>query len=201
MCGFLAGYFLWHFSFSEMQNVANAYRFKLMPALLLLVIMLCACHSKKNITSRPSQKRRPVLVSDDWKTLDITLSSSDNKILYQEIKGWLGVPYKYGGNTKKGVDCSGFVLQIYKSVYKKKIERNSSKIYEKNCRLIDVDELQEGDLLFYATSKKALKITHVGIYLKDNKFAHASSSKGVVISDITEDYFINHFYAAGRVVQ
>lgn len=184
-----------------MLSTANIHRLKLTPALLLLVVTFCACHTKKNITNYPPRKGRPTLVSNDWKTLNISLSSSDNKRLYQEIKGWLGVPYKYGGNTKDGVDCSGFVLQIYKSVYKKKVERNSAKIFEKNCRLIDVDDLQEGDLLFYATSKKTLKITHVGIYLKDNKFAHASSSKGVVISDITEDYFINHFYAAGRVVQ
>ena len=67
--------------------------------------------------------------------------------------------------------------------------------------MIDVDDLREGDLVFYCTSRNTKKINHVGIYLKDNKFAHASSSSGVKISDITEDYFINHFYAAGRVVR
>lgn len=140
-------------------------------------------------------------IPDEWRTLDISLSASDNKKLYREIKGWLGTPYRYAGNTKRGVDCSGFVLQIYKAVYKKTIERNSAKIFEKNCKLIDVDDLREGDLVFYCTSRNTKKINHVGIYLKDNKFAHASSSSGVKISDITEDYFINHFYAAGRVVR
>ena len=169
--------------------------------MMLMVMVLCGCHSKKEAVHQPPSKRRVEKVSDDWKTLNIRLTSRDNKQLYREIKGWLGAPYLYGGNTKKGVDCSGFVLQIYKTVYHKRIERNSAKIFEKNCKMIDVDDLREGDLVFYKTSKKTSRITHVGIYLKDNKFAHASSSKGVRISDITEDYFIRHFYAAGRVVK
>ena len=171
---------------------------KFLPMLLVMVaLMLGSCHTK---TYKPGTSR-PVKIPDEWRTLDISLSASDNKKLYREIKGWLGTPYQYAGNTKRGVDCSGFVLQIYKAVYKKPIERNSAKIFEKNCKLIDVDDLREGDLVFYCTSRNTKKINHVGIYLKDNKFAHASSSSGVKISDITEDYFINHFYAAGRVVR
>ena len=134
--------------------------------LVMVALMLGSCHTKKTTTTYKPGTSRPVKIPDEWRTLDISLSASDNKKLYREIKGWLGTPYQYAGNTKRGVDCSGFVLQIYKAVY-----------------------------------RNAKKINHVGIYLKDNKFAHASSSSGVKISDITEDYFINHFYAAGRVVR
>lgn len=176
-------------------------RFRLLTILVGMVLILCACHSKKDVTHTPPTKRGVEKVTDDWKTLNIKLTSKDNKKLYREIKDWLGVPYRYGGNTKAGVDCSGFVKHLYKTVYGKRIERNSAKIFEKNCKMIDIDDLREGDLLFYRTSKKTNKITHVGIYLKDNKFAHASSSRGVRISDITENYFMRHFYAAGRVVR
>ncbi|MDO4510646.1 MAG: NlpC/P60 family protein [Bacteroidales bacterium] len=184
-----------------MRNKRKYLIFKLVPMLFAMVLALSACHTKKSASATTTHypTRRPVRVSDEWKTLNITLTSRDNKLLYKEIKSWLGAPYRYGGNTRNGVDCSGFVHQIYKTVYKQKIQRNSAKIFEKNCRMIDVDDLEEGDLLFYKTSKKNDRITHVGIYLKENKFAHASSSRGVVISDITEEYFINHFYAAGRV--
>ncbi len=174
---------------------------KYWPLLLVMAVSLCACHTQKKVANYPTKKSYNVRVPEEWRTLDIQLSSADNKMLYKEIKGWLGTPYKYGGNTKNGVDCSGFVVQIYKAVYRKQIERNSAMIFQKNCRLIDVDDLQEGDLLFYCTSKNANKISHVGIYLKENKFAHASASNGVKISDITEDYFIDHFYAAARVVK
>ena len=135
--------------------------------LVMVALMLGSCHTKKTTTTYKPGTSRPVKIPDEWRTLDISLSASDNK----------------------------------KAVYKKPIERNSAKIFEKNCKLIDVDDLREGDLVFYCTSRNTKKINHVGIYLKDNKFAHASSSSGVKISDITEDYFINHFYAAGRVVR
>lgn len=183
-----------------MRGLQSLLSLKIVSMLLPLALILGACHSKRSVTRPATSTNRYERVTDDWATLNITLHSDDNQKLYREIKGWLGVPYRYGGNTKSGVDCSGFVLQVYKTVYNKRVERNSAKIFEKNCRLIDVDELREGDLLFYCTGKKTKGITHVGIYLRDNKFAHASS-KGVKISDITEDYFIDHFYAAGRVVK
>ena len=186
----------------DMHRIIMKNSVKFLPMLLVMVaLMLGSCHTKKTTTTYKPGTSRPVKIPDEWRTLDISLSASDNKKLYREIKGWLGTPYQYAGNTKRGVDCSGFVHQIYKAVYKKTIERNSAKIFEKNCKLIDVDDLREGDLVFYCTSRNTKKINHVGIYLKDNKFAHASSSSGVKISDITEDYFINHFYAAGRVVR
>lgn len=183
-----------------MCDYMKKYRLEYLSLLLVMATALCACHTQKKTAYYPTKRSYNVLVSDEWRNLDITLASGDNKRLYQEIKGWLGTPYKYGGNTKSGVDCSGFVVQIYRAVYNKRIERNSAMIFEKNCRLIDVDDLQEGDLLFYCTAKNTKRISHVGIYLKENKFAHASATNGVKISDITEDYFIDHFYAAARVV-
>lgn len=136
---------------------------------------------------------------EKWKELNVKLDRHDNKELYREIKSWLGTPHKDGQHKKQeGTDCSGFVMEIYLSVYNMKIERNSARIFTHNCYRIDIDELREGDLVFFHNGS-GNGITHVGIYLKDNMFAHASSSRGVVIDDLTARYYSEHFYAAGRV--
>lgn len=135
---------------------------------------------------------------DDWTTLDIKLSSADNRQLYHEIKGWLGTPYKYAGTDKNGADCSGFVMMVYKSVYGKKLQRNSARMYQINCTPVKLDKLSEGDLVFFNNGRGG-GINHVGIYLKEGKFAHTSSSRGVVISDLAERYFAARFYSGGRV--
>lgn len=136
---------------------------------------------------------------DDWSKLDIKLGQEDNKGLYKEIKEWLGTPYKYAGNDKGiGADCSGFVMMVFLKVYGKPIERNSARIFNKNCREIKRNELREGDLVFFY-STKSKGINHVGIYLKEGYFAHASSSKGVIITSLYQPYYDTHFLCAGRV--
>ncbi len=141
----------------------------------------------------------PTATDEEWKRLDITLSRNDNKALYKEIKSWLGTPYSGGGHTKQvGTDCSGFVMELYLCVYDIALERRGGLQYYNNCTPIDKEALREGDLVFFNNGEGG-KISHVGIYLKDNKFAHASSSRGVVIDDLTAKYYVKHFFAAGRV--
>lgn len=176
---------------------------------LVMVAIMSSCnkhvytgddlYGPKTSSSRITKAPEPKTKSDDgWATLDIKLSRSDNKALYNEIKTWLGTPYAYAHAEKgKGTDCSGFVLKVYLAVYNKPIERNSARIFEKNCRRISRDELKEGDLVFFRG--KSNGISHVGIYLKDGRFAHASSSKGVMISMLSQRYYDTHFYCAGRV--
>ena len=134
-----------------------------------------------------------------WKLLDIKLGRHDNKALYNEVKTWLGTPYRGGGHTKQvGADCSGFVMEVYLSVYNIALERRGSLQYSKNCTPIDKSELREGDLVFFHGGSGD-RITHVGLYLKNNKFVHASSSRGVIVSDLTQKYYVEHYYGAGRV--
>ena len=145
-----------------------------------------------NISSIPAN-------NDQWKKLDLQLTRNDNQALYSEIKSWLGTPYAGGGHTKQvGTDCSGFVMEIYLTVYKKALERRGSLMYTNNCQPIDKSQLREGDLVFFHDGSGS-RISHVGIYLKDNKFAHASSSRGVVIDDLNANYYVKHYYASGRV--
>ncbi len=118
------------------------------------------------------------------------------KDLRKEVNNWLGTPYKYGGTSKKGVDCSGLVNAIYTAVYEIKLPRTSKEMYN-SSKHIKMKDLREGDLIFFNYEGKG--VSHVGIYLNDNKYVHASSKKGVVISDITDSYVKKKIVGAGRV--
>ncbi len=139
------------------------------------------------------------LVSDEWARLDVKLGRHDNKELYKELKRWLGTPYVYAAHTcGEGTDCSGMVMEVYLKVYGIKLHRNSAKMLEQNCKPIDLDDLKEGDLVFFITSSDG-HVSHVGIYLKENKFVHASSSRGVVVDDLRQNYYATHYHTAARV--
>jgi murein DD-endopeptidase / murein LD-carboxypeptidase len=116
--------------------------------------------------------------------------------LYQNIDDWYGTRYKLGGTTKNGIDCSAFVQTIFVSAFGIALPRTARDQYNVTRR-ISRTELQEGDLLFFNTRGG---ISHVGIYLQNNKFVHASLS-GVMISDMFETYYVKHFVAAGRIVK
>ncbi len=140
------------------------------------------------------------LVSDEWARLDIKLGRKDNKALYKELKRWLGTPYVYAAHTcGEGTDCSGMVMEVFLEVYGIKLHRNSARMLEQNCKPIDVDDLREGDLVFFITSSDG-HVSHVGIYLKDFKFVHASSSRGVAVDDLRQNYYATHFHTAARVI-
>ena len=130
--------------------------------------------------------------------LGMDIDMKDNHALYIESSNWLGVPYRGGGNSKRGIDCSGLTSAIYKKVYRKSLERNSEDQRKKDCRKVKKGKLKEGDLVFFHNGRKKKRATHVGIYLKNRKFIHASTSQGVIISRLDEDYWDKHWLSGGR---
>ncbi len=116
--------------------------------------------------------------------------------LYYTSFVWIGTKYKYAGESKNGIDCSGFVKEIYKQVYGIQLIGGSKDIYEQ-VKPVQKDELMEGDLVFFIIKRG--KISHVGIYLSNNKFIHASVHSGVVVSDLDEAYYKKYFYSGGRI--
>ncbi len=118
-----------------------------------------------------------------------------NLSLLQFIEDWYGTRYRFGGNTKQGVDCSGFTCNLTNSVFGKTLPRTAREQYEA-AQKIPVEYLQEGDLVFFNTRGG---VSHVGIYLANNKFVHASTSSGVIISDLNEEYYRKRFIGAGRL--
>ena len=117
--------------------------------------------------------------------------------LLQEANSWIGIPYKWGGNDRNGVDCSGFVLQVYLKSLEISLPRNSEKQMQ-YCRAIKKDEMVPGDLVFF-TVRGGERVGHVGIYIGDNNFVHSSSSKGVIVTSLDNPYFVKNFYSCGRV--
>ena len=132
-------------------------------------------------------------------TLEMDIEEKDNHKLYIEAAEWIGTPYRAGGDTKKGTDCSGMVCSIYKKVFGKKLQRNSDDQRTKNCNKVSKSKLKEGDLVFFHTGKSKRTATHVGIYLKQDKFIHASNLQGVCVSSLTEPYWEKVWLQAGRV--
>lgn len=115
--------------------------------------------------------------------------------LFQEIDEWYGTKYCMGGTTKSCIDCSAFVQTLFSSVYGVTIPRTAREQYG-FARKISSTMLKEGDLLFFNTRGG---VSHVGVYLQNNKFVHASTSNGVMISDMFEQYYVKHFISAGRI--
>lgn len=116
--------------------------------------------------------------------------------LYKTFFDWLGVPYKYSGTTRKGVDCSGLVKILYREVYHIELDGSASAIYSR-CTPIREEELEEGDLVFFKINKS--RISHVGLYLQDGYFVHASVSRGVMINNLSEKYYRKYFFSGGRI--
>ncbi len=118
--------------------------------------------------------------------------------LLKEAYSWQGTPYLYGGNTREGIDCSGFVLQVFKKAVDIGLPRTSRQQHE-YCQIISRERLEPGDLVFFATGKDPNVVSHVGIYVGSGNMIHSSSSKGVIVSSLSSNYYTSHFLAAGRV--
>ena len=129
--------------------------------------------------------------------MDIAVESIVNIPLLQKIDEWWGTPYSLGGSTKNGVDCSYFTLDVMKNIYNVSLKRTAAEQYEQSTK-IEWNELKEGDLIFFKADGRR-NISHVGIYLANNKFAHASTSQGVTISDLADPYWQRRLYSLGRV--
>ena len=179
-----------------MPKCSNKYYYLL--SFLFAILVLSSCGSQKALLYNPTEVRQ---VSGK---LGIELNNKnkeDDKYmpLYAEASLWIGVRYKYGGITKSGVDCSGLTYNVYKKAYRKTLPRSTADLEKKAIKNVSKNNLKPGDLVFFATSGNKKKITHVGIYLKDNKFIHASTSRGVIVSRLDEDYYKRTWKKGGRV--
>lgn len=115
--------------------------------------------------------------------------------LLQHYQVWQGVPYRLGGNDKQGVDCSSFTQQAFRQQFGITLPRTTQAQARVGERLEQVP-LSPGDLLFY---RSLVKVRHVGIYLGQGEFLHASTSQGVMISRVDNPYWAGHFWQARRL--
>ncbi len=121
-----------------------------------------------------------------------------NSKLFDFIEEWYGTPYHFGGSSKDGIDCSAFAGNLMVSVFGIGLPRMAKDQY-KICKRVSKSDMEEGDLVFFHTTRKG--ISHVGVYLGNNKFVHASLNYGVTISDLSEGYYARKLIAVGRMKQ
>ena len=166
---------------------------------LFTIVLLSSCK-----TTQQSALYDPKEVAQLSRKLGIHLSNTNkeddkNMYLYAQSSLWLGVKYRYGGLSKKGVDCSGLTYLLYKDVYNKTIPRSTSDLSTMRMHNVSKNSLKAGDLVFFATTGDKKKISHVGIYLKDGYFIHASTSRGVVVDHLDTGYYSKNWRKGGRV--
>jgi lipoprotein Spr len=162
---------------------------------LLLPFLISAQTKQAKHKSKRVQKQS---IEQFYTSYKLIPDSAHNPYLYYQIYDWIGTRYKYSGKTKKGIDCSAFVNELYKNVYCIDLSGSSSDLWSL-VKPVEKTDLQEGDILFFKIKKG--RISHVGLYLGNNKFAHASVHSGVIISDLDEAYYKKYFYKGGRVIQ
>ena len=155
--------------------------FKLIFILTGLIFILSSCRTSAPRLDYQALARASIL-------LGVDINMEDNHKLYLESAEWIGVPYRGGGDSKRGTDCSGLTYQIYRKVYRTQVPRNTEDLRKEST-----------DLVFFSSSRSRKKVAHVGIYLKNGKFIHASTSKGVIVSRLSEDYYTRHWISGGRI--
>ncbi|MGD1395968.1 NlpC/P60 family protein [Vibrio harveyi] len=128
-------------------------------------------------------------------SLPVNQLLSDNQDLYQFYNEWEGTPYRLGGTKKSGIDCSAFVQKAFVEAYKMSLPRTTRQQSKQGVEM-SWSDAQQGDLVFFKTKRSTY---HVGIYLGNKQFMHASTSKGVIISRIDNPYWASKFWQVRRV--
>lgn len=158
-------------------------------------------NSSSSSSTKPSSSNRD--------SSSLSSKSNSNIAIYEESKAylqkrntkltdyctlWIGTPHVLGGCSRQGVDCSGFVYNVYKDVYEVILPRRSSDMENEVKILNTIGKLNEGDLVFFGKNS----VNHVGIFLNGDNFIHASTSKGVIVSSLEEKYWKQNFRSCGH---
>ena len=152
--------------------------------LAFFIALLTACSGTP--TEKSTEKKH---------TINLNQTSLVKKNLLKQFNEWKGAKYRLGGLSKKGVDCSGFVYLTFQQRLGIEIPRTTA-LQSKVGKKVTKKQLKSGDLVFFKTSSK---VRHVGIYLSEGNFLHASTSKGVIISNLSNSYWAEKYWKSQRL--
>ncbi|WP_370901423.1 C40 family peptidase [Chryseobacterium gossypii] len=180
-------------------------RIKPLSVLFIASSLIISCGSSRNVTVKKNTGNKAVVKSESLRKLDSNFNGSIprsvNAIL-KDAEKYIGTPYKFGGNTSSGFDCSGFTVKVFEENDLKLPRRSSDQAA--TGKKIDIKEVKPGDLLFFATAG-GTRVSHVGIVHDigtdgEVRFIHASTTKGVIISSLNEKYWNKAYLHAQRVL-
>ena len=164
----------------------------------LVIIIATGCANTSLIAAKTDSTDCDAKIHPEPQITEPKSTSSDSAIIEKklrlEVRKWKGTPHQMGGTTRQGIDCSGFVQRLYRDIFGQQVPR-STELQVKSGQLIGIDQLRTGDLVFF---RNAYKKRHVGIYLGQAEFAHASSSRGVTISSLQDHYWRQSYWTARR---
>ncbi|MCB0712741.1 MAG: C40 family peptidase [Ignavibacteriae bacterium] len=163
-------------------------------SLSLLSLWIAGCLPASRISHKSNRSTDDAELLQDANA-DAELSTSRRKVLIA-AEEWLGTPYVYGGASRSGTDCSGFVLNVFKKI-DVELPRTSQEQSNQGVK-IAIESILPGDLLFFNTSGSG--VSHVGISIGEKRFVHASTSRGVIVSSLEENYYSKHFMFAKRIL-
>lgn len=180
-------------------------------AVIACCLALAGCHSSKSSArwedpiyakhdthkGKKSDKKKD---KTHGKTTVRVRASADAQRVIEVAYDWLGTPYLYGGNTRRGVDCSGLVCIAFDQGAGIKLPRSSSDQADW-CTRISRESLMPGDLVFFTNKRGGSRINHVAIYVGDNNIVHSTTSRGVIVSCLDEEYWRSHFHCCGRALK
>lgn len=169
---------------------------------LVVIIIASACLLLHSCGSKRSTQRQPGYPAEQSSAQSENAQTSGGtaRAVISEAEQWLGTPYKYGGQQCGiGTDCSGMVMAVYEAAAGIQLPRNAAK-QQLYCQAVNKEELQPGDLVFFSSSSRGGRVSHVGIYRGNGEFIHASSSKGVIVSNLDQQYYRKHYHSAGRIL-
>lgn len=180
----------------------------LLRAVMVLTIVgaFSSCGSHKS-TIRPPKNVKEISLYDliggakgGSQSAQPPVLTGDAAAVIEAAKRWIGTKYLYGGTTRSGVDCSALIMNSFREGCNLKLPRTSVAQRQYSANIAKKD-LQPGDLVFFTSRRKGSGVAHVGLYIGDGKIIHASTSRGVIVSRLSETYYAQHYHSAGRVLR
>lgn len=176
------------------------YILRAIPA-VVVAVMLSACSTRNTANMHPethavSDKDRFLLQASQDEFEEMVRNVDVKSRLMDQYASWKGVRYRLGGSSKKGIDCSAFVQQTFRDQFGLELPRSTSE-QQDTGKSISRSKLRTGDLVLFRAGSTG---RHVGIYIGNNQFVHASTSSGVMISNLSEPYWDKRYNKARRVL-
>ncbi|KLV08114.1 hypothetical protein ABT57_14945 [Photobacterium ganghwense] len=160
---------------------------------ILVALIASGCSSTPETTAEAETEVSQSQNGYDFVPMNVPLNNNPSfDAVYRE---WRGTPYRLGGSTRRGIDCSAFVQVGFANVMKVNLPRTTEEQVRRG-KWVDISDLKKGDLVFFKTGRR---LRHVGIYLGESRFLHASTSQGVTISNLNNPYWRSVYWQARRI--